>query len=102
MLGRFLTTFLLVTGLLILLAVPVFVVAWRKRRLTTIRSFLASAVGVGVLCGSIAAGSERQVTQCLEAGNADCIDSGAAGLQALMMAIYVIVAWVGAVLIYRD
>ncbi|HEX9848292.1 MAG TPA: hypothetical protein VGB33_07725 [Acidimicrobiia bacterium] len=99
---RILLTFLIVSGVTVVLGAPVFMVAWRKRRTKTIRSFLISAGVVGILSGLTAGSSERQVAQCLEAGNSDCVDSGAAGLQLLMMVIYVVVAWYSAIVIYRE
>lgn len=97
-----LTTFLLVGGGLLLAAVPVFVVARLKDEPQLIRSFGLGAVGIAILCAAVAAGSERQVAQCLDAGNSDCIDSGAAGLQLLMIVLYVITAWSTAWLNYRQ
>jgi hypothetical protein len=99
---RALTTFLLVGGGLLLAAIPLFIVARMRKEPRTIRSFALGAVGIAILCAAVAAGSERQVAQCLEAGNTDCIDSGASGLQLLMIVLYVIAAWSTAWLTYRE
>jgi hypothetical protein len=99
---RALTTFLVVGGGLLLAAVPVFLVGRVRNEPRLVRSFGLGAIAVAILCAAIAAGSERQVAQCLEAGNSDCIDSGAAGLQLVIVVIYVIAAWSTAWLTYRE
>lgn len=102
MLTRALTTFLIVGGVLLLAATPLFIVARMRKEPRTIRSFALGALVVAILCAAVAAGSERQVTQCLDAGNTDCIDSGAAGLQMVMIVLYVIAALSTAWLTYRE
>lgn len=88
--------------LLLVLALPLFVVAWRRQRRQAARSFMVSAGLVGVLCGVITLTSRRQVAQCLQAGNSDCIDSGAIGLQLVMVAFYALFAWLAAFSISKD
>lgn len=99
---RALSTFLIVTGVMLVLGSPLFVVAWRHKRTTTTRNFLIGALTVGVLCAVLSGVSERQVGQCQSAGNPDCIDSGAVGLQLVMVGIYVLATWIAAASIYRD
>ncbi|HET9260905.1 MAG TPA: hypothetical protein VFP42_12350 [Acidimicrobiia bacterium] len=96
------TTTVIITSLVAVMASPVFVVAWRRQRRDTIRNFALGAVVIGVLCGSITAISERQVDQCLAAGNTDCIDAGAAGLQLVIIGIFVLSSWVAASVMWRD
>ena len=97
-----LTTFLLAGGPVLVLALPLFYVAWRSKRITTMRNFLIGAGSVALLCSILAGVSDRQVQQCRDAGNSDCVDAGTAGMQALMIAIYVIASWMAAASIYRD
>lgn len=96
------TTTVIITALVAVMASPVFVVAWRRGRRDTIRNFAVGTVAIGVLCGSIAAVSERQVAQCVAAGNSDCIDAGAAGLQLVIIGIFVLASWVAASVMWRD
>jgi hypothetical protein len=96
------TTTVIITSLVAVMASPVFVVAWRRGRRDTIRNFAVGTVAIGVLCGSIAAISERQVAQCTAAGNSDCIDAGAAGLQLVIIGIFVLASWVAASVMWRD
>ena len=97
-----LTTFLLVGGAALLLASPLFFVAWRGKRPAAIRNFLIGGLTVALLCSVLAGVSDRQVQQCLDAGNSDCVDAGTAGMQALMVAVYVFASWMAAASIYRD
>lgn len=94
--------FLVPTLALLVLALPLFTVAWRNDRRSTIRSFVLTAVGVGILCGLVAITSRRQVAQCLEAGNSDCVDSGAIGLQLVMITFYAVFAWLSAFSISKE
>jgi hypothetical protein len=98
----FITSMVLYTGLLAVLAAPLFYVTWRKDRLTAARNFGISALVIAMLCAVLAVVSERQVLQCLDAGNSDCFDSGAVGLQLLFVGIYVAIAWSNAFWMWRD
>jgi hypothetical protein len=100
--GTIVITSLVITGLLAALATPLWIVYWRKRRLAGARNFLIGAGVVGVVCGLLAGASERQVNQCLEAGNSDCVDSGTIGLQLVFVIVYVVTVWVMAYLAWRD
>lgn len=89
-------------GLLATLAAPLLYVTWRKEKLATARNFLIGALLVAVCCAVLAVVSERQVIQCLNAGNADCIDAGAAGLQLLFVVLFAAAAWLNAFFMWRD
>lgn len=93
--------FFVTVGLLVL-ATPLFVLAWKKERIGTVRNFAIVAAGIGVLCGSLAGISERQVAQCLAVGNAECFDSGTAGLQLVFIGFYTLIAWFTAYTFYQE
>jgi len=101
-LDTFITSLVIYIGLIGVLASPLFVVIWRRDRLITGRNFLVGALVIGILCATIETVSERQVLQCIDAGNSDCFDSGAAGLQLLFVGLYSVAAWWNAFLIWRD
>jgi hypothetical protein len=98
----FITSMVLYGGLLAVLAAPLFYVTWRKDRLTAARNFGIGGLVIALLCAVLAVVSERQVLQCLDAGNSDCFDSGAVGLQLLFIGIYAAVAWSNAFWMWRD
>jgi hypothetical protein len=98
----FFTTTLAVTGLLGLLGLPLWFVLWRRDRLADSRNFLIAAVVVGVACGLIAANGERQLQQCLDAGNPGCVDPGSSGLQLVLVFGYTITVWVMAFVTWRE
>ena len=98
----FITSMVLYGGLLAVLAAPLFYVTWRKDRLTAARNFGIGGLVIALLCAVLAVVSERQVLQCLDAGNSDCFDSGAVGLQLLFIGIYVAIAWSNAFWMWRD
>ena len=97
-----LSTFLTVTGVVLILGAPILVISWRRKRTKTMRNFLIGGATVALMCAVLAAVSQRQMAQCEAAGNPDCIDPGAAGLQLLFIANYLLVAWIAAILMYRD
>jgi hypothetical protein len=101
-LDLFITSMVIYGGLLLALAGPLFYVTWRKDRLTTARNFLIGAGVIAISCSVLAVVSERQVSQCLDAGNSDCIDSGAAGLQLLFVVLFTATAWFNAYFMWRD
>jgi hypothetical protein len=98
----FITSMVIYGGLLLALAGPLFYVTWRKDRVPTARNFLIGAGAVAICCSVLAVVSERQVIQCSDAGNSDCIDSGAAGLQLLFVVLFTAVAWFNAYFMWRD
>ncbi len=100
--GSILVTFVVITGLLAVLGAPLWIVAWRKNRLESVRNYLFAAIGVGLLCGFIAGASSRNVQQCLDAGNTDCLDSGGPGMHLIFIVLYAIVVWLAAYFMWRD
>jgi hypothetical protein len=53
-----------------------------------IKRFVIAAVGAGLFCGVLEMNSERLVAQCVAAREVDCVDYGAAGIQALVLIGY--------------
>lgn len=98
----FITSLVIFTGLLIVLAAPLFYVTWRKERPRTARNFAISGLVIAICCAVLAVTSKRQVLQCFEAGNSDCIDSGAAGLQFLFVVMFTAASWFNAYFMWRD
>ena len=98
----FLGAFVAFTAGLLVLAMPVLVVARRIGRENVVRRFLWGAGLVGAFCGLISASSVHLVRQCEEAGNLNCIDYGATGLQLVFVGVYTLAAWVSAFLLKRD
>ncbi len=97
----FFTTSAIVAVALLACGIPVFIVAWQRRRMSTIRSFIWLALGLGALAGVIESSSERLVTQCFAAGNPICEDPGGPGLIALLFVTYLILTVARAVAISR-
>jgi hypothetical protein len=92
----------LATGALVLaLGSPVFYIARRQQRRDTIRNFALGAAGVALACALLEVTSNRQVAQCIAAGNPDCIDAGAAGMRLLFIGGYIASAWIAAFTMYR-
>lgn len=98
----FITSLVIFGALLIFLAAPLYIVTWRRTRLTTARNFVLGALFIALLCATLETVSKRQVLQCIEAGHSDCFDSGAAGLQLLFVGLYAVTSWANAYLISRD
>lgn len=98
----FITSTVIMTAVAGGLATPVFVVAWKRRRRDTIRTFAIGAIAIGALCGVIAHVSEVQVNQCLDAGAGECIDWGAAGMQFTLVLVFVLFAWAIATAVWKD
>lgn len=98
----FITSYVIFTGLLLVLSAPATYVAWRKDRISTMRNFMVGAVAVGLPCAVLDVVSERQVAQCLDAGLSDCIDAGRAGLQLLFVGLFAAAAWFNAFFMWRD
>ncbi len=80
-------------ALLLVLAVPVFIVARRRGRTTTIRNVVISAVVMSGLMGLTRFSSERLVDQCIEVGNTQCIDAGSTGILWLFGIGFTVVVW---------
>ena len=96
--------FLLFTAVSLALGLPLFWVARSTGRTDTIRRFAGGAAFVGLFCATLAYGSDRLVTQCLATGaNPEyaCLDPGSAGLKAIALVGYAIVAWLTALTLWR-
>jgi hypothetical protein len=82
--------------------VPLLIVARKRRRPDTARKFAVAALCVAAVSAIISFTSDRLVAQCEAAGNPACIDSGSAGMKLVIVAIFAIVTWVVAYLMYQD
>ncbi|MDH3301681.1 MAG: hypothetical protein OES24_14360 [Acidimicrobiia bacterium] len=80
-------------ALLLVLAIPVFVVARRRHRTATIRNVAISAIVVGGLMGMTRYTSDRLVEQCIEVGNTQCFDAGSTGILWLFAIGFTVVVW---------
>jgi hypothetical protein len=100
--STFLTSLLLFTGLLLVISVPVLVVARQRGRAGTVRRFPIAAVVTALFCATLAATAVGLEERCEAAGNPNCFDSGATGLQTLAVVVFAGIAWVNAYMIYRD
>ncbi len=98
----FLLALVVFTAVLLVAAVPVLVLARKHGLRTTTRRFLIAIGAIGMLSAVISAGSERLVDKCKGGGSANCVDPGAAGFQALLVAGFVVTALFRAVSIYQD
>ena len=99
----FLYSFVVSTGILLLLTTPTFYLAWRSGQKRTIQRFLIAAIAVGFLIAVIAVSSGQLVDQCAaEKANRACFDSGSAGMRLTFMGVFAIVAWVKAVILYDS
>jgi hypothetical protein len=88
----FFRALLLITGLLLMVTIPVLVLAWRKNRTRLAIRFMAVAVAIGTFFGFAAAGSERLRDSCRESGSISCFDSGYTGFLFLVVSLYVVAA----------
>ncbi len=102
MLAAFLSTFLKVTAVLLVVSVPVFLLAKKRADTKISRKFLIGASAVGLFCAVAAAGAYRQISNCEAAGNHSCFDSGGAGIQMLAIVGFVVVAGIKTMGLYRD
>jgi hypothetical protein len=100
--ANFLGSFFITTGILLVLSTPVFYLGWRKGRHRTVRRFLSAAGATGLIASAIATNSERLVAQCEAADYLNCLDIGSAGIRFLFIVAYVIVAWVKALMLFRE
>ena len=98
----FLTALVRYTGGLLLAGVPVMIIARRRRRVQTIRRFAIAAGLIGLICATVSVSSEELVDSCIAAGNKNCFDFGADGLQLMLVVGYVGTALVRAFQIYND
>ncbi len=79
--------------LLLALAVPVFVMARRRQRPSTIRNVAISALVVGGLMGLTRYTSNELVQQCKDVGNTRCFDPGSTGILWLFAIGFTAVVW---------
>jgi hypothetical protein len=98
----FFYSFVVSTGILLLLTTPTFYLAWRNGQKKTIRRFLIAAIAVGFVVAVIAVSSGQLLDQCEAENNRACFDSGSAGMRLTIMAVFVIVAWVKAAILYDS
>ena len=87
------------------LATPLFVVARRHDKPSTVRGFVYGGLGVAVACALLAAGTHDLRAACDEAGynlSYACLDVGAAGLQLLFVGGFAAAAWMTAYFIAKD
>ena len=102
MTGKVVVATFAVLVLLAVLALPLWIAAARKGRTDTIRRFALAGGVLALTCGIIAGTSDRLISQCEAAGYSNCVDPGAAGMQLVMIGIYVVAAWVVAIPMWRD
>jgi hypothetical protein len=98
----FFYSFVVTTGILLLLTTPTFYLAWRSGQKKTIRRFLIGAIVVGFVVAVIAVSSGQLVDQCQAENNRACFDPGSAGMRLTIMAVFVIVSWVKAVILFDS
>jgi hypothetical protein len=97
-------SFFLFGAVSLVLGLPLFLVARNTGRPDTVRRFAGGAAFVGLFCATLTFSSERLVNQCLATGSNPaytCLDPGSAGLQALAIVGYGIVAWLTALALWR-
>jgi nucleoside permease NupC len=98
----FITSYVIFTGLALVLSSPITYVAWRNNRMKTMRNFMIGSFAVALPCAILDVVSERQMAQCLDAGISECLDIGRAGLQFLFIGMFAVAAWFSAFFMWRD
>jgi nucleoside permease NupC len=98
----FVTSYVIFAGLALTLSSPATYVAWRKDRVTTVRNFVVGAFVVALPCAILDVVSERQMSQCFQAGISECLDVGRAGMQFLLVGVFAVTAWFNAFFMWRD
>ena len=91
--GTFLIHFAQIAVITLVLAAPVFWVAWRQGRRDLVRKFLVTGLAIAVLFGVVGWTSETLVNQCIEAGNTQCYDAGFRGFEVVVGGGYVLFSW---------
>lgn len=99
---RFVSSFVISTGILFLFAIPTFYLAWRKGRKKTIRRFLIAGSTVGLILAVISATSQRLVEQCEAVNYLGCVDYGSAGMRLTIIVVFIIVSWVKAAILFNE
>ena len=79
------TSFVLYTLLMLVFAAPAMFVARRAGRPAIAKRFLIAAPICGLVCGITAAGSQRLINRCLDAGHKQCYDAGGTGIVAMVV-----------------
>lgn len=100
----FVVATVLIGSLILLIALPVLILAWRRGRFLTFRRFLISG-GLVILASAITVTSSTKVrAQCVSVGNAsyNCLDYGGAGMLLLMIGGFGAAALVRAASLFRD
>lgn len=87
-----------ITSLLamLILAVPLFLVAGRRKRMNVVVRFVGIALLLALLLTGVSITSNSLVQRCEEAGNNNCVDYGGAGVQFLIVASFAVASWVRA------
>lgn len=91
-----------ILGILAALGLPLWFVAWKQRRLDTVRNFAIGAGVVAFLAGLVAMTSERAVQQCIAANGRACVDPGGPGVQIVLVVFYLLVSWLVAYKMWSD
>ncbi len=90
------------SAVLLVFAIPLIVIAWRRERIAHARNFLIAGFIVAILSATIAFTSQQLVERCFTAGNRGCQDYGSSGFRMLLMGGYIVVALIEASLVARD
>ena len=98
----FLRAFLVVGGGLLLSALPVCIIALRQEKSATAYRFAVSALVIGGFFGIASIVSERLIDGCSRSGSIACLDVGYQGLLFLIAILYVVVAVIRAVVLWRS
>ncbi len=83
-------------AVLLVLALPVFVVGLRRNRPTTIRNVAIAALVIGGLMAVTRYTSNELVQQCIDVGNTRCFDAGSTGILWLLAIGFTVVVWLRA------
>ena len=84
------------------LAAPVVILGLREGLHDTVRRFVVAAGVVALACALLSWGSSVLVNRCQDAGNTECLDFGARGMQVLTLGSYGLVSVMRSVAIWRN
>lgn len=87
---------------LLVLASPLFWVAFRNNKSAVARKFAFWAIALTVLITGIELTSRGLVGRCLDVGNTQCVDYGGTGAQFLIISAFAVVSWIRARAIVRP
>lgn len=99
---RFMSDAAVFGGIAVVMASPVAIVGLRRGESETVRRFLLGALIVGIFSALVSLGSESLVRRCANAGNTDCVDYGAFGVQVLALGVYGVFSLLRAIAISRN